>query len=219
LLDTVGQEDAADATLAIGILGALPTALAGAVDWTETGGSARRTGLVHGLLNTAALGCFVGSLAARRSDRRRLGLLLSATGLSIASVSAWLGGDLVYRLGTGVSRDAWLPPVTDFQRVMQLADLPEGKLTGAELDVGGEKQRVLLLRSGGELLATSATCTHEGGPLDEGQLVGGDCVVCPWHGSEFDLRSGGVRHGPATAPVPTFEVRVQNGAIEVRSRA
>ncbi len=67
LLDTVGQEDAADATLAIGILGALPTALAGAVDWTETGGSVRRTGLVHGLLNTVALGCFVGSLAARRS--------------------------------------------------------------------------------------------------------------------------------------------------------
>jgi nitrite reductase/ring-hydroxylating ferredoxin subunit/uncharacterized membrane protein len=219
LLDTVGQEDAADATLAIGILGALPTALAGAVDWTETGGSVRRTGLVHGLLNTAALGCFVGSLAARRTDRRRLGLLLSATGLSIASVSAWLGGDLVYRLGTGVSRDAWLPPVTDFQPVMSLADLPEGEPTGADLDVGGEKQRVLLLRTGGEVLATSATCTHEGGPLDEGQLVGGDCVVCPWHGSEFDLRSGGVRHGPATAPVPTFEVRVQKGTIEVRTRA
>jgi nitrite reductase/ring-hydroxylating ferredoxin subunit/uncharacterized membrane protein len=219
LLDTVGQEDAADATLAIGVLSALPTALAGAVDWTETGDIVRRTGLVHGLLNTAALGCFVGSLAARRSDRRPLGLVLSAAGLSIASVAAWIGGDLVYRLGTGVSRDAWLPPVPDFQPLMPLADLPEGKLTGAELNVGGEEQRLLLLRYGGEVLATSATCTHVGGPLDEGQLIGGDYVVCPWHGSEFDVRTGGVRHGPATAPVPTFDVRVQNGTIEVRSRA
>jgi nitrite reductase/ring-hydroxylating ferredoxin subunit/uncharacterized membrane protein len=219
LLDTVGQEDAADASLTIGVLSAVPTALAGAVDWAETDSQIRRTGLVHGLLNTAALGFFVSSLAARRNDRRGLGLLLSAAGLSIVSVAAWLGGDLVYRLGTGVDHDAWVPPVPDFQPLMPLADLPEGKLTGAELKVEGESQRVLLLRYGGEVLAASATCTHMGGPLAEGQLVGADCVVCPWHGSEFDLRTGGVRRGPATATLPTFEVRVQNGTIEVRSRS
>jgi nitrite reductase/ring-hydroxylating ferredoxin subunit/uncharacterized membrane protein len=219
LLDTVGQEDAADASLTIGILSAVPTALSGAVDWADTDAQIRRTGLVHGLLNTAALGFFLGSLAARRGDRRGLGLLLSAAGLSIASVSAWLGGDLVYRLGMGVDHDAFTPPVPDFQPLMPLVDLPEGKLTGANLEIEGASQRVLLLRYGGEVLAASATCTHLGGPLAEGELVGGDCVVCPWHGSEFDLRTGGVRRGPATATLPTFEVRVQNGTVEVRTRS
>jgi nitrite reductase/ring-hydroxylating ferredoxin subunit/uncharacterized membrane protein len=219
VLDMVGQENAADATLAIGLLAALPTALSGAADWSETGSQQRRTGLVHGLLNVVAVSCFSGSLVARRGDRRGLGLLLSAAGLAIASVSAWLGGDLVYRLGTAVSRDAWLPAVTDFHPLMPLDQLPEGKLTGAEVQVEGESQRVVLLRRGGDVLAVSATCTHEGGPLDEGELTGEDCVVCPWHGSQFDLRSGGVRHGPASAPVPAFDVRIQAGTIEVRTRS
>jgi len=218
-LDMVGQEDAADATLAIGILAALPTAFAGAVDWAETDSQIRRTGVVHGLLNTAAVVLFSGSLVARRADRRGLGLVLSAVGLSVMSTAAWLGGDLVYRLGTGVSRDAWLPPVPDFQPLMPLADLPEGRLTGAELQVEGEPQRVVLLRHGPNVLATSAVCTHEGGRLDEGQVVDGDCVVCPLHASEFDLASGSVRRGPATAPVMAFEVRIRDGRIELRSRS
>src|SRR5919202_6211854 len=52
LLDLVGAEEPADAAMTIGALAAVPTALAGAADWSDTDGSARRVGLVHALLNT-----------------------------------------------------------------------------------------------------------------------------------------------------------------------
>ncbi|MDQ3492323.1 MAG: Rieske (2Fe-2S) protein, partial [Chloroflexota bacterium] len=61
------------------------------------------------------------------------------------------------------------------------------------------------------------TCTHVGGPLDEGEI--GDCsVTCPWHGSVFDLRDASVIHGPATGAGAAYDVRVQSGTISIRSR-
>src|SRR5437763_1139247 len=85
------------------------------------------TRLVDAALNTVGLGCVVGSLLARRSGDRGTGIALSTIGLALASVSAWLGGEMVYRLGTAVSRDAWVPSVPDFVRVGRLDALPEGK--------------------------------------------------------------------------------------------
>jgi nitrite reductase/ring-hydroxylating ferredoxin subunit len=61
----------------------------------------------------------------------------------------------------------------------------------------------------------SNTCSHLSAPLDEGELTDG-WAVCPWHGSTFDLESGDVVHGPATAPQPKFETRVTGGMVEVQ---
>jgi nitrite reductase/ring-hydroxylating ferredoxin subunit/uncharacterized membrane protein len=216
VLDLVGQPDAADAALAIGIAAAVPTALAGAADWVDTGGQQRRNGLAHALLNSVALGCMAGSLAARRADQRGLGLLLSTAGLSIGTLSAWIGGELVYRLGVAVDRNAWVEPIGDFAPAAKLADLEDGQLTGVDVRTGDRSERVVLLKRGDEVLAFDARCSHMGGPLDEGSLEG-DTVQCPWHGSRFDVRSGAVRQGPATAPVPTYETRVREGTVEVRS--
>ena len=77
---------------------------------------------------------------------------------------------------------------------------------------------IMLLRRGGETFAIAATCSHLGGPLDEGQLSD-ESVTCPWHGSVFSVRDGTVLHGPATMPQPDFDVRVQGGRIAVRARA
>jgi nitrite reductase/ring-hydroxylating ferredoxin subunit len=51
-----------------------------------------------------------------------------------------------------------------------------------------------------------------------GKLVG-DTVTCPWHGSVFCLDDGALRHGPATVPVVAYEVRVNNGRVEIRANA
>ena len=75
---------------------------------------------------------------------------------------------------------------------------------------------IVLLKRGEQILALSGTCSHWGGPLAEGELVDGVCVECPWHGSQFDLRDGSVRRGPATAPAPVFETRLREGRVEVR---
>ena len=66
----------------------------------------------------------------------------------------------------------------------------------------------------------SPTVLPPGGPLHQGRLIsenGEACVVCPWHGSTFRLADGAVKHGPATAPQPTFETRIRSdGIIQVR---
>lgn len=94
---------AAQASVAVGVVGAVGAAITGMVDWSETEGKSQRVGVAHALLNTVALGFQIASLGRRRSGRSP-GRLLSAIGYSVATASAYLGGKLVYRLGTRVER-------------------------------------------------------------------------------------------------------------------
>jgi nitrite reductase/ring-hydroxylating ferredoxin subunit/uncharacterized membrane protein len=218
-LDVLGTRAAADAAMTAGVLSAVPTALAGAADWTDTSDEARRAGLVHALLNSIGLVFIIASLFARRTERRALGIGLSTTGLCLTSISAWLGGHLVFILGTNVSRTAFEPTVDEFQAVARADALEQGKLVGAEVTVQGTKVPLVLLKKGQSVMALSATCTHWGGPLAEGKLVDGDCVECPWHASQFSMADGSVCQGPATAPAHVFETRIREGNVEVRRRA
>jgi 3-phenylpropionate/trans-cinnamate dioxygenase ferredoxin component len=69
---------------------------------------------------------------------------------------------------------------------------------------------------GGELYAIEDRCSHDDGPLCEGDWDEDECrVICPRHGSAFDLATGVPRSLPATEPVETFPVRVVDGAIVV----
>jgi nitrite reductase/ring-hydroxylating ferredoxin subunit/uncharacterized membrane protein len=218
VLDIVGAQRTADAAITLGVLSVVPTALSGAADWADTEGEPRRTGLVHALLNSAGLACMIGSLFARRAEQRRIGVCLSMLGLGLSSFASYLGGHLVYAMGTNVSRAAFEPTLGEFQVVADAASLEPGKLVGAEVEVEGTKVPLVLYKRGSSVLAISATCTHAGGPLAEGKLVDGDCVECPWHGSQFNLTDGRVCQGPATVAAHVFETRVNNGNVEVRRR-
>ena len=223
VLDLVGPAEGADAAIGFGILASLPAAASGLADWSYTSGKARRLGLVHAMLNTVALGLYTGSWLARKSDNRAMGVGLSTLGLGAVTISAYLGGDLSYSLGQGVNRIAFSPDVGEtsddlgeFKVVAKLADLPEGELASGELDADGEKIPLVLLKRGGLVYALNGICTHMGGPLAEGKLVGDVCVECPWHGSQFDLRDGHVVQSPAAYPQPRFETRVEGGNVEAR---
>jgi nitrite reductase/ring-hydroxylating ferredoxin subunit/uncharacterized membrane protein len=222
ILDVFGGKRSADAAISVGVLAAVPTALSGAADWTDTEAEQRRTGLVHALLNSAALVCMLLSLFARRAEQRALGFGLSTAGLALSTFSAWLGGELVYRMGTLVNRTAWLPAVDEFRSVLSADMLESGKLVGAELDIDGQRVPLVLLKKGRSIRALSSVCSHWGGPLAEGKLLDGpdgECIECPWHASQFSMTDGRVLQGPATAPQPVFEARVRNGNIEVRRRS
>jgi nitrite reductase/ring-hydroxylating ferredoxin subunit len=93
-------------------------------------------------------------------------------------------------------QDAAVPKDGEFQ----LAGVPPG---GALL-VG----TVAVFSVAGRLCATQAACTHKGGPLNEGKLDGSK-VICPWHGSQFEVCTGAVVRGPATEPLATYRVDVQ----------
>lgn len=211
-LDLVGSE-AADGALTVGILGAVPAALTGLNDWSYLKGDARRIGTVHALVNTAGLTLNVLSLAARRGGMRKTGRLLSMAAYGGALFSAHLGGHLSFGLGVRVNRTAFESPRDRYAPVCDEAELGGGKLIGVELE--GESVVVSRSETSGEVCAIAATCSHLGGPLDQGKRDG-DTVTCPWHGSEFDLCSGEVRSGPAVYPQPRYETRIRSGKVEIR---
>ncbi len=83
---------------------------------------------------------------------------------------------------------------------------------GATKRVTVGEQSVLLCNVAGEIFAIEDVCTHDGGPLDEGELMG-DRIMCPRHGAFFDVKSGAALTLPAIVPVQTFKVRTDGDDI------
>ena len=77
-----------------------------------------------------------------------------------------------------------------------------------------EGQKIALFNVEGTYYAIGDTCTHRGGPLSEGD-VQGTRVTCPWHGADFDLKTGAVLGPPAENGVPSYKVVVEGDDIKV----
>ena len=213
LLDAVGLSGSAGVLSAAGSTAAVATAATGLTDWTATDGRERRLGLLHGLVNSAALALQLGSLGARVAGRRRTAQALSLAGLTVSSAAAYLGGELVFGRGLMVNHDAWMAGPADWTAVLPAETLRDGATAKVEV----EGRAVLLYRSARGVSAMENACTHAGGPLDEGEIAGGT-VTCPWHGSCFRLEDGSVCGGPATYPQLRLQARERDGWIEVRGR-
>jgi nitrite reductase/ring-hydroxylating ferredoxin subunit/uncharacterized membrane protein len=214
ILDATGNDAAADLTLGLGLVGAVGAAATGVAQWQDAAYDQRprRLGALHAGLNSAATILYAGSLLARKQGSRGTGQTLALAGYSLATFSAWLGGDLAYDLGIGVNHLAFHQLPEDWIDVAAVDEIEEDK----PKRVRAKTFPVLLLKRGEHIHAIAATCPHLGGPLDKGTIEG-DTVTCPWHGSAFSLRDGRLIHGPATSPVPAFEVRVTDGRISVRA--
>ena len=105
------------------------------------------------------------------------------------------------------------PKGPDLTRGVPLGDVPDGGMVGGH--VGDDA--VLLARRGDELFAIGATCSHYGGPLAEGLIVG-DTVRCPWHHACFSLRTGEAVAAPAFNPMPCWRVEKRNDTVFVREK-
>jgi nitrite reductase/ring-hydroxylating ferredoxin subunit/uncharacterized membrane protein len=207
-----------------GCVGAVLSAAAGVIDFLYTvppESSAKNRGLLHGGLNSFVLLLFIyvayrlGSPSAAPDGAT---LLLMGIGVVILAVSGWLGGTLVYRNQIGIERRyasagelktrtiaSWSKPVCN------QSELGDGQVL--LVTVGTE--RVVVGRCSEGMFAFSDHCTHKGGPLSDGALIG--CTVqCPWHGSQFDIRSGRVVAGPAQEKIKVYSIKISDGEVYVQ---
>ena len=209
------MRNAADASLAVGVAGGFVAAAVGFSDWRYLSGGSRRMGMAHAVSNVAGLTLSTASLLLRATGHRNAGRLAFLTGYSLNGIGAHLGGELSYKYGLRVNRNAFEETGPgDYVPVLDEAELSGGALRRIEVDGVG----VLLSRSekDGRVCAMAATCNHMGGPLERGDREG-DTVVCPRHNSRFDLCSGKVINGPAVFPQSGYQTRVREGRIEVKA--
>ena len=96
----------------------------------------------------------------------------------------------------------------DFVKVASVSDVPEGTVKVVQSGI----HKVALCNSGGEFYAVADLCSHDNGPLGEGELLDGE-IECPRHGARFDIRTGKALCLPAVLPIPTYAVQVRGSEI------
>jgi nitrite reductase/ring-hydroxylating ferredoxin subunit/uncharacterized membrane protein len=218
LLDLVGGPDsrpAARRLIAVGLLAAGPTAATGWSDWADTEPAdeqVRRIGLVHALANGTAVALYGASLVARRRGAHTTGVLLGLAGASAVGAGGWLGGDLAFARGVGVDETAFQHGPQDWTPALDASMLADDRPAAATVG----NLELVLVRRNGTIHALADRCSHRGGALHEGELLG-DCIECPLHGTRFRLQDGSLERGPSAYPQPVYEAREHEGRIEVRA--
>jgi nitrite reductase/ring-hydroxylating ferredoxin subunit len=101
--------------------------------------------------------------------------------------------------------------MAEFRKVAVVEDVMPGAATLVEI----EGKKIALFNLSGTFYAIDDECPHEGGPLSEGEIEG-ESVVCPWHASVFNIKTGAVETPPAVTGVTAYEVRVQGSDIEIK---
>ena len=103
--------------------------------------------------------------------------------------------------------------MSDFIKVATEGEIPVGQSKLVEID----DVRVALFNLDGTIYAIEDVCTHDGGPLVEGEVVNECQVECPRHGARFDIRTGAAVSFPAFEATNTFDVRIEGGDILIES--
>ena len=98
----------------------------------------------------------------------------------------------------------------NFYEVGDMNDLPPGERLYLELD----DNPIVIFNVDGEFFAIDDVCTHDNGPLGDGEL-NGHHITCPRHGAQFDIRTGKVLSLPAVKDVNTYPIRVVEGKLEI----
>ncbi len=97
-----------------------------------------------------------------------------------------------------------------FIKVAETSDIPAGRV---KVVVVGDR-RIALCNVDGEFFAIDDICTHDGGPLDQGELQS-DVIECPRHGARFNVKTGKVLALPAVKPLATYPLKVEGNEIRV----
>jgi nitrite reductase/ring-hydroxylating ferredoxin subunit len=215
LLGTDADSGAQERLIAVGIAAYGPTALTGVNDWADSepgNDPVRRAGLVHAGSNAVALTLYSSSLAARRRGQHGKGKLLSTAGAAVLGFGGFLGGHISFTRGIGPNQTVFDEGPADWTAAIDSTDLAADEPTA--VNVAGTP--VLLVRHRKHVHAIHDRCSHRGCSLAETGELDGETIQCGCHGSRFSLRDGSVERGPATSPQPAYEVREQDGKVEIK---
>jgi 3-phenylpropionate/trans-cinnamate dioxygenase ferredoxin component len=102
------------------------------------------------------------------------------------------------------------PSTLEFLEIAPADQLPEGERL--YIEVGGKQ--IVIFNLAGKLFAIGDVCSHDNGPLGDGEVDEHE-VVCPRHGGRFDIRSGKATSLPAVMDIPSYPVREKDGMIEI----
>jgi uncharacterized membrane protein/nitrite reductase/ring-hydroxylating ferredoxin subunit len=207
--------------LIAGIIMAVITAIPGFIDFLYTvppASSAKKRGATHGLLNLCMLALFALALVFRPDAQPGvLSLVLECVGLVIMGIAGWLGGTMVHRNQIGVDpRYAFAGKWKEIRAKAENGIVDAG--TGDDLKrdqmklIRVEGKRIVLAKASDGFVAFDDHCTHRGGSLAGGMMIC-DTVQCPWHGSQFDVKTGAVKAGPADKKAAVYRLEVIKGRI------
>jgi nitrite reductase/ring-hydroxylating ferredoxin subunit/uncharacterized membrane protein len=212
--------------IAVGIAAALLAAVPGFVDYFKTvppQSSGKRRATKHMLVNLGAVVLFAVAWAIRGEAAALPGadvLVLEAVGLGLLTAGGWMGGVLVNRNQIGVDHryaraGKWKEESIGAGRDGALVVARSDELQPDQmklLHVDG--RRIVLGRTRDGYVAFDDRCTHRGGSLAGGVMIGG-VVQCPWHGSQFECSNGAVKAGPAEEPIGAYRVTEANGEVRL----
>lgn len=205
-----------------GIIGGLVAAIPGAIDYFYTvppDSSAKKRATKHALVNISMLIIFTIAFIYRQNINASLIIIigLEMIGFVLISISGWMGATLVYRNQIGVNpryagAGKWKELQLEQEKgQLEVATTDELKVDQMKLILIKDK-RIVLGRTEQGYVAFDDHCTHRGGSLAGGMMICGT-VQCPWHGSQFDVKNGEVKAGPAAEKIITYTVKEENEKV------
>lgn len=205
-----------------GLISSISAAIAGLIDYYYTippDSTAQQRATKHGLLNSIVVLIFSAVLALKfKSNIDFIYLVMAeAIGLILMMIAGWLGGTLVVRNQIGIDHryaDAgkWKEETVKTKAdTIELRDLDSLKINQMKLiHVNGK--RIVIARTENGIVAFDDRCTHRGGSLADGVMIC-DTVQCPWHGSQFNVKTGEVKAGPSKEGIEIYNIIKEGNTI------
>jgi len=209
----------------LGIISAIAAAIPGVIDYFKVippRSSAKKRSTQHGIINSTALLIFIGAWTYRNSHDPGISILILFEFLAVVllGIGGWLGGTLVHRNQIGIDHryaDAGKWKEKNGERSGELLKVAKADELGINqmMLIHANGKRIVLGRTEQEFIAFDDFCTHSGGSLADGVMICGT-VQCPWHGSQFDCKTGTVKAGPAKKPIPVYAVTVEDNNVFIK---
>lgn len=205
-----------------GIISAICAAIPGIIDYTYTvppASSAKKRAATHGILNTSVLLIFGVALYLKHIENLSpyIVIALEFIGVVLTGYAGWLGGTLVHRNQIGIDiryaeAGKWKEQFVDEAAGrFEVGSADELKVDQMKL-IHTKDKRIVVAKTEQGYVAFDDRCSHRGGSLAGGAMICGT-VQCPWHGSQFDVKTGAVKAGPAKDSISTYNVVEAGGKI------